>query len=153
MQMLTGRPLVQTAIEQTIDGPPAELHNFVGLDKHAVQTRSFEECRVRDGGMKGCDNKKGSQRDTLSNSQNKENVDSVAYIHFKRQDQVSRFAQAFNGHVFRDSKGEFLLSSLPTSALLIHAIVKARQARSQWSMLLSRKFRQSDKSKIHFRVR
>lgn len=38
-------------------------------------------------------------------SNNKESIDSVAYIHFKRHDSVAKFAAAFQGHAFRNSKG------------------------------------------------
>lgn len=42
---------------------------------------------------------------TRAHSQDKENIDSVAYIHFKLPGDVSRFAQAFQGHVFRSKGG------------------------------------------------
>lgn len=42
---------------------------------------------------------------TRVHGSNKESVNSVAYIHFRRQEHVASFAAAYQGHTFRDSKG------------------------------------------------
>lgn len=38
-------------------------------------------------------------------SQTKAEINSVAYLHFKRREQVLKFAQAYQGHAFRDKQG------------------------------------------------
>jgi regulator of nonsense transcripts 3 len=49
----------------------------------------------------------------------KEDVESVAYIHFKSQEAVTRFAQAYQGHVFRSKQGKRIDSQYVTTTLLI----------------------------------
>lgn len=39
-------------------------------------------------------------------SLDKDDIESVAYIHFKSQEAVTRFAQAYQGHVFRSKQGK-----------------------------------------------